>query len=153
MSATSAHRWCCTIRNMRPRSRWISRWWASLFSSLRAQARRVGKAKRAHHFAPCVTHGGRRKSALPYALLLLPHRVDTVGAAARACDVEARKAEHDREFAAVQKRDEAARKMRDEIGERHFTAQDEGHDPGAEAEDQKSAKHQFDAAGAPEQRP
>src|SRR5665213_3801816 len=108
-------------------------------SSVETQTYRKGHAHRPMESARSSSH-------------LLPHPINAVGSAAGACDVEAGKAEHDCEFAAVQKRDEAARKMLNEIGERHFTAQDEGHDPRAEAEDQKAAEHQFDRSGAPEQR-
>ena len=96
-----------------------------------------------------ISHSGMTRSASGRRS---PHRIDAVGPAARRRQIQTREAEQDRGRTVVDQRKEAVRKVPDEIGERHFTRQDEGDDPREQADHQKRAEHNLDTASSHDQR-
>src|SRR5216684_1267863 len=80
------------------------------------------------------------------------HRsIDAPGTGARGRQIEAGEAVHDRKRAAVDQRVEAFWRVNHEIGDRHFTRENEGRRPRQQAEDQKRPADQLNEAGGTEQ--
>jgi hypothetical protein len=78
---------------------------------------------------------------------LLHGRVDAPRATARSRQIETDEAVDDGERAAIDQREEAARRMHHEIGHRHLAGDDEGDGLREQAEDQQCAADQLDDSG------
>ena len=91
---------------------------------------------------------GKRTDAV-LATLPAPHRVEAPRSAAREGEVEEHEAEEDGRLALVQEREEAVRRVRDEIGEGHLAGEDEGDRPREEPERQQDAADDLENAGEP----
>jgi hypothetical protein len=78
--------------------------------------------------------------------------VDAPGAAAGDGEIQEDEAIEDGRVATVEYGEKTARGVRHEIGEGHFTRQDEGHRPGEQADQHQQAAEQFQHARQPRQR-
>src|ERR1700674_5415453 len=78
--------------------------------------------------------------------------VDAPRTCARGRQIEAGETIQNRQRAAIDQRMKSLREVRDEIGERHFTGENEGDGLRPQADDQQRAADQFDEPGRADQR-
>ena len=94
----------------------------------------------------------RRAPPAPARLGLPPPRdVDRPGARPGRDEVQEDEAVEDRRVAAVQHREEAARRMRHPVGEGHLAREHEGHRPGEQPDHQQQPADQFQHRGEPDE--
>ena len=85
-------------------------------------------------------------------LILFQHRaIDAPGAAARESEIQKYKAKKNRSLAAIREREEAARSMRDEVGEGHLAGKYERHNSGVDAREQQHGADGLEDRGEDEE--
>lgn len=89
---------------------------------------------------------GRARARIPFKTSGAAAVVQREGAGAGKHQIEEDEAERDRRIAAIVDREEVARHVRHEIGDRHFAGQKEGYGPREQAERQQDAAGEFEDA-------
>src|SRR3984957_890399 len=85
-------------------------------------------------------------------LILFQHRaIDAPGAAARESEIQKYKAKKNRSLTAIREREEAARRMRHEVGEGHLAEKYERHNSGVDARQQQQTADGLEDRGENEQ--